>query len=60
MVDIAQIKQFNFQYALATQQNLKDINLTVQTGDFITLAGNSGSGKTTLLRQLKKRTLARW
>ncbi|MCP8861873.1 ABC transporter ATP-binding protein [Latilactobacillus curvatus] len=54
MVDIAQIKQFNFQYALATQQNLKDINLTVQTGDFITLAGNSGSGKTTLLRQLKK------
>ncbi|MSD84212.1 ATP-binding cassette domain-containing protein [Lactobacillus curvatus] len=54
MVDIAQIKQFNFQYALATQQNLKDINLTVQTGDFITLAGNSGSGKTTLLRQLKR------
>lgn len=54
MVVIAQVTNLNFQYALATEPNLTNINLTVNNGDFITLAGNSGSGKTTLLRQLKK------
>lgn len=54
MVVITQVTDLNFQYALAKQPNLTAINLTVKTGDFITLAGNSGSGKTTLLRQLKK------
>ena len=29
---------------------LKDINLTIETGKFISLVGPSGCGKTTLLR----------
>lgn len=54
MVVISQIKNLNFQYALSQETNLKNINVDIKTGDFITLAGSSGSGKTTLLRQLKK------
>lgn len=54
MVVISQIKNLNFQYALSQETNLKNINVDIETGDFITLAGSSGSGKTTLLRQLKK------
>ena len=31
---------------------LKDLNLTIEDGDFMTLLGPSGCGKTTLMRQL--------
>ena len=33
---------------------LKDINLKIQTGEFICLVGPSGSGKTTLLKMLNR------
>jgi NitT/TauT family transport system ATP-binding protein len=36
----------------ATTQALKDISLSVRTGEFISLVGRSGCGKTTLLRIL--------
>lgn len=53
MVELVKVVNFNFEYALAKQKSLSDINLTVNSGDFITIAGDSGSGKTTLLRQMK-------
>jgi len=42
------------EYALGNTQvvALKNINLTVRSGDFITFAGPSGSGKTTMLNML--------
>lgn len=47
------IKQLNFSYPEAQRQILRDINLTISQGEFVTLCGPSGCGKTTLLRQLK-------
>ncbi len=47
------IKQLNFSYPETDRQVLKDINLNINQGEFITLCGGSGCGKTTLLRQLK-------
>lgn len=53
MVEIVKVVDFNFEYALAQRKSLKNISLSVQSDDFIAIAGDSGSGKTTLLRQLK-------
>lgn len=47
------IKQLNFSYPNQERQVLKDICLSIQPGQFVTLCGTSGCGKTTLLRQLK-------
>ena len=47
------IKDLNFSYSLASDNCLKDINLTVNRGEYIVICGKSGCGKTTLLRQLK-------
>lgn len=56
-MNLFEIKDFSFQYPLATKSALKAINLTIQKGEFITLCGGSGSGKTTLMRHMKE-TLA--
>ena len=32
---------------------LRDINLTIEDGDFMTLLGPSGCGKTTILRMIR-------
>ncbi len=48
-----QIKHLNFTYPGREEQALKDVSLTVQQGEFLTLCGASGCGKTTLLRLLK-------
>ena len=53
MVELIKVVDFNFEYSLAKHKSLSDINLNVNSGDFITIAGDSGSGKTTLLRQMK-------
>ncbi|QAT42493.1 energy-coupling factor transporter ATPase [Aminipila luticellarii] len=47
------IKQLNFSYPESQREILKDIDLTIFQGQFVTLCGASGCGKTTLLRQLK-------
>lgn len=49
------LKNVNYTYAQNTKsasQALKDINLTVSAGEFVTLVGKTGSGKSTLVRLL--------
>lgn len=53
MVELIKTVGLNFEYALADHKSLNDVSLSVDSSDFITVAGSSGSGKTTLLRQMK-------
>ena len=46
-------ENLSFTYPTTGSKALKDINLTVKKGEFITIFGESGCGKTTLLRMLK-------
>lgn len=48
-----EVKGLNFFYPLKEEKALKNINLTINSGEFITVCGKSGSGKSTLLRHLK-------
>lgn len=48
------IENLSFKYALASHHSLSNINLEINRGDFVLIAGASGSGKTTLIKQLKK------
>jgi len=47
------IKNLTFTYPLKNTTVLKNIDLEIGYGQFITICGQSGSGKTTLLRNLK-------
>ena len=47
------INNLSFSYPNSKKQALKNINLTVNQGEFIVICGKSGSGKSTLLRMLK-------
>ncbi len=47
------IQGLTFTYPEREQPALRDVALTVKSGEFIVLCGPSGCGKTTLLRQLK-------
>ncbi len=51
---LLEIKNLSFSYPNCKENVLKDINLTVNDGEFCVLIGKSGSGKSTLLRLLKK------
>ena len=42
------INQLSFQYQ--NQSIFKDLNLTINQGDFVLLTGQTGSGKSTLLK----------
>ena len=49
-----EIKNLSFSYPTAKgKESLKEVNLTIQKGEYLVLCGKSGSGKTTLLRHLK-------
>ena len=52
-MEAVKISDLNFAYPESKSLTLSDINLTIKSGEFITLFGHSGSGKTTLLRLLK-------
>lgn len=52
-MEIYRIKDLNFTYPERTKKALSDINLTIGSGEFVTICGKSGSGKSTLVRQLK-------
>ena len=52
-MEVYRIENLNFSYPMEEREVLKNINLKIHSGDFITLCGKSGSGKSTLIRQLK-------
>ena len=47
------IKNLNFTYPQTDKKALEDINIIIDSGDFVTICGKSGSGKSTLIRHLK-------
>jgi len=47
-----QIKQVNFKYKNSNEYTLKNINLNIQKGEFITIIGKNGSGKSTFAKLL--------
>ena len=47
------IQNLSFSYPSDSRQVLREIDLTIEKGEYVVLCGQSGSGKTTLLRQLK-------
>ena len=47
------IENLNFTYPEKTDKALKDINISVNQGEFVLVCGKSGCGKTTLLRLMK-------
>ncbi|MHA6260441.1 ABC transporter ATP-binding protein [Sporosarcina sp. CAU 1771] len=53
-MEIFNLKNVSFAFPEAKWDVLKNINLTVNEGEFVVLCGPTGCGKTTLLRLLKK------
>lgn len=51
---LLKFKNLDFSYAGSRRNVLKDINLAVEGGEFILIAGASGSGKTTLMKHMVK------
>jgi len=49
-LSIIEIKGLTYTYPGASKQSLRDVNLTVEKGEFAILTGPSGCGKTTLCR----------
>lgn len=45
-----EIKNVNFKYKNSDEMTLKEMNLTIPKGEFITIIGKNGSGKSTLAR----------
>lgn len=52
-MEIISINNLSFTYPDRYDRTLKDINITINQGEFVLLCGQSGCGKTTLLRLLK-------
>lgn len=51
---IITVENLSFTYSEAPTPALKNINFTVEAGEFVVIMGSSGCGKSTLLRQLKR------
>ena len=54
---LIEFNNFSFKYNESEDNILSDINLEVESGDFVLICGPSGCGKTTLLSNLKKELL---
>ena len=52
-MEIVKIEKLTFKYPSADRYAIKDLSLTVNSGEFVTVCGKSGCGKSTFLRQLK-------
>lgn len=53
-MEILHIEDLSFRYPKCEKYALENINLSVESGEFIVICGRSGCGKTTLLRLLKR------
>lgn len=53
-MEILSIKDLTFSYPNKENFALQNVNISINSGDFVVVCGQSGSGKTTLLRMLKK------
>ncbi len=53
-MEIIKIKDLSFRYPQADKKALNQINLNIESGEFIVICGESGCGKTTLLKLLKR------
>ena len=51
---LLEIRDLSFTYNGADAPALQDINLHIESGEFILICGESGCGKTTLLKMLKR------
>ena len=51
---LLEIKNLSFSYGGESNAALHNINLDIESGDFLLVCGESGCGKTTLLKLLKK------
>jgi len=47
---LVRIESFGYRYPGADHEGLREVDLEVEPGELVVLAGRSGSGKTTLLR----------
>ncbi|BBI35462.1 ABC transporter ATP-binding protein [Cohnella abietis] len=52
-MEIYRIEDLVFTFPEKERETLSHINLTIKSGEFVTICGKSGCGKSTLLRQLK-------
>ena len=55
MEPILQVKDLNYIYSVGTpfeHQSLKDVNFTLNRGEFVGIIGHTGSGKSTLMQHL--------
>ncbi|MBR4979098.1 MAG: ABC transporter ATP-binding protein, partial [Clostridia bacterium] len=53
-MELYKIESLSFSYPTGKDGAIKNVSLSINKGDFITVCGKSGCGKTTLLRMLKK------
>ena len=49
MSEIVKVENLSFRYKRGTTPALRDINFSVQAGEFVGITGSAGAGKTTLL-----------
>ncbi|OCT14777.1 cobalt ABC transporter ATP-binding protein [Paenibacillus pectinilyticus] len=52
-MEVYHIKDLSFAFPMQEKEALSAIQLTIRSGEFITICGKSGCGKSTLLRHLK-------
>jgi energy-coupling factor transport system ATP-binding protein len=52
MAELARLRSLTYRYPDAGRDALRDVDLQIEAGELIVLAGRSGSGKTTLLHAL--------
>ncbi len=53
-MEILRLENVTFRYPKAAASAVENINLVVESGEFVVICGESGCGKTTLLRLLKR------
>ncbi len=53
-MEILNVRNLNFKYALGKTEALKDVTFSVNEGDFFAICGPTGCGKSTLLKMIKR------